>query len=202
MCHECAILQAERRTRIADTLRLCAYTRTPSAIRVYSSTTFKIRSGRPSSVRGRPSRAARAARRDAVALHRSTRLRLTQSPHHAATPRPSDSRNADTSAPTRSCARRAATRNHRQRRHSAPSTDADRRPGRPAAPTPQTAAANARPRRADETSSHFPCCKSRNIELSNACSATIRFSRAFSCSNARNRCASSSFNAPYLIRQR
>jgi hypothetical protein len=35
--------------------------------------------------------------------------------------------------------------------------------------------------------------------MSNACSATIRFNRAFSASNAFNRAASSSFKAPYLI---
>lgn len=36
--------------------------------------------------------------------------------------------------------------------------------------------------------------------MSNASSATIRLSRAFSCSNARSRCASSSFNAPCFDR--
>jgi integrase len=35
--------------------------------------------------------------------------------------------------------------------------------------------------------------------MSSACSATIFFSRAFSCSSAFSRCASSSFSAPYLM---
>src|SRR3546814_14208473 len=48
----------------------------------------------------------------------------------------------------------------------------------------------------------FPFCRSFNIEMSKACSATIRFRRAFSASSAFNRCASSSFNAPYLDRHR
>lgn len=47
-----------------------------------------------------------------------------------------------------------------------------------------------------------PRCKSFNIEISRACSATIRFSLAFSCSSAFSRCASSSFNAPYSNRRR
>ena len=38
--------------------------------------------------------------------------------------------------------------------------------------------------------------------MSRACSATIRFNRAFPASNAFNRAASSSFNAPNLIRHR
>jgi hypothetical protein len=49
---------------------------------------------------------------------------------------------------------------------------------------------------------HFPRCKSFNIETSNACSATIRFNREFSCSSAFKRCASSSLSAPYFVRQR
>src|SRR5713226_6765379 len=48
----------------------------------------------------------------------------------------------------------------------------------------------------------FPRCRSRSIEISSACSATIFFKRLFSCSNAFNRCASFSFKAPYLIRHR
>jgi hypothetical protein len=40
-----------------------------------------------------------------------------------------------------------------------------------------------------------------NLNLT-GCSATILFKRAFSCSSAFSRCASSSFSAPYLIRQR
>jgi hypothetical protein len=48
----------------------------------------------------------------------------------------------------------------------------------------------------------FPRLKSRSIEMSNACSATIRFSREFSCSSAFSRCASSSFSAPYFVRHR
>ena len=38
--------------------------------------------------------------------------------------------------------------------------------------------------------------------MSNACSATIRFRREFSCSNVLSRIASSSFNAPYFDRHR
>jgi len=41
-----------------------------------------------------------------------------------------------------------------------------------------------------------------SIEMSSACSATIFVKRPFSCSNAFSRCASSYFNAPYLIGQR
>ena len=48
----------------------------------------------------------------------------------------------------------------------------------------------------------FSFCKSFNIEMSNACSATIRFNRAFSCSSVFNRIASSSFNAPNFERHR
>ena len=49
---------------------------------------------------------------------------------------------------------------------------------------------------------NFPLVRSLSIEMSNACSAMIRFSRAFSCSSALSRCASSSFNAPYFVRHR
>lgn len=45
---------------------------------------------------------------------------------------------------------------------------------------------------------HFERCRSFSIEISSACSATIFFSRPFSCSRAFSRCASSSFNAPVL----
>jgi hypothetical protein len=48
----------------------------------------------------------------------------------------------------------------------------------------------------------FPRCRSLSSEMSSACSATIFFSRLFSCSSAFSRCASSFFSAPYLIRQR
>jgi hypothetical protein len=43
----------------------------------------------------------------------------------------------------------------------------------------------------------FPRLRSFNIEMSIACSATIRFSRAFSCSSVLSRIASSSFIDPY-----
>ena len=48
----------------------------------------------------------------------------------------------------------------------------------------------------------FPFATSLSIEMSSACSATIRFSRAFSCSSVLSRIASSSFNAPYFVRHR
>lgn len=48
----------------------------------------------------------------------------------------------------------------------------------------------------------FPLCRSLNIEMSKACSATMRSSREFSASNAFSRCASSSLSAPYFCRHR
>ena len=79
-----------------------------------------------------------------------------------------------------------------------------------AAPPPGTPAA-ARLELADQTSHgcpapsrahQFPFCRSFNMLMSRACSATIRFNREFSASSAFNRWASSSFNAPYSIRHR
>src|SRR5947209_14557279 len=49
---------------------------------------------------------------------------------------------------------------------------------------------------------NFPRATSLSMEMSSACSATIRFRREFSCSSAFSRWASSSFRAPYLSRQR
>src|SRR5690606_28142633 len=48
----------------------------------------------------------------------------------------------------------------------------------------------------------FPLATSFRIWLSSACSATIRFSRAFSFSSSRSRFASSAFIPPYWFRQR
>jgi hypothetical protein len=55
---------------------------------------------------------------------------------------------------------------------------------------------------APDRAHQFPRCRSFNMLMSKACSATISFSRAFSNSNAFNRCASSSFSAPYFVRHR
>src|SRR5579884_392473 len=67
-------------------------------------------------------------------------------------------------------------------------------------PPPPHQKADSRP--ATRRAHQFPRCRSFSIEMSSACSATIFFSRLFSCSSAFSRCASSSFKAPYLIRQR
>src|SRR5207248_1995019 len=48
----------------------------------------------------------------------------------------------------------------------------------------------------------LPRVTSLSIEMSSACSATIRLRREFSCSSTLSRWASSSFKAPYFRRQR
>ena len=98
--------------------------------------------------------------------------------------------------------RPAAARTQPAAAHSVASSDAARPAGTPDAPTPAAAAPGSDGGPATRRAHHFPRCRSFNIEMSNACSATIFFNRAFSCSSAFNRCASSSFNAPYLIRHR
>ena len=78
-----------------------------------------------------------------------------------------------------------------------------RRPGSSQAlPTQRIGQTRSGQHRAGAPGSPFPRSRSRNIEMSSACPATTFFRRAFSCSSAFNRCASSSSRAPYLIRQR
>src|SRR6266511_1367113 len=141
-------------------------TRQPSARRVYSSTTFRMRSKAPSRVRPLMKSydqiwlgwlAARFQAALAAALcpflplallrlggtrwpsrrqRRSTRLRLTRKPSPRRAPRCAGSRSAEGGRPTRSCARRGAARTRAPACGSAGWSSAGRRDGRPDAPIP------------------------------------------------------------------